>query len=330
MSGAPPRTLLFVKLSALGDQVFCLPAIADALRHDPALAIDWVVDERFAAIPRLHGRVRHVFALPLKRWSRQGWWVSRAEIAQFWRTLRAQRYDLILDGQGMWKSIAVALMARGGERVGYAAEYCGEPQVARFYHRRLALPGVHGSLRLRETFAKALGYDIATPPDYGLAAPPRPPFAPASPYSVLLHGASKDDKLWPEARWIEAASTLARRGLHQVLPWGNDAEHARAERLALTMNTAHPGSAGVAPRMSIAECAALIGQADLVIGLDTGLVHLAVAYARPTVTIFTATRTDFFYPADARRGIALGGPGGDPSVEDVLAAVDRVRDGFAA
>lgn len=324
MSGAPPRSLLFIKLSALGDQIFALPAIADALRHDPALAIDWVVDERFAAIPRLHGRVRHVFALPLKRWSRQGFWASRTEIALFWRTLRAERYDIILDAQGMWKSIAVALIARGRERVGYAADYCGEAQVARFYDRRLAMPGVHGSLRLRETMARAIGADISTPPDYGLSAPPRPDFAPATSYAVLLHGASKDDKLWPEARWVEVGCTLAQRGQQCVLPWGNDTEHARAERLVQAMNAAQPGAASIAPRMSIPDCAALIAHANLVIGLDTGLVHLAVAYARPTVAIFTATRTDFFYPADPRRGIALGGPGGHPSVAEVLAAVESV------
>lgn len=326
MSGAvaAPRSLLYVKLSALGDQVFSLPAIDDALRRYPELAIDWVVDERFAEIARLHGRVRRVFALPLKRWSRQGWWASRREIAQFWRELRAERYDLIVDAQGMWKSVIVGLVARGRVWVGYSAGYCGERPAAWFYDRKLDVPGVHGSLRLRVTFAEAIGSDASAPPNYGLVPPPQPGFIGERRYAVLLHGASKEEKLWPEERWVAVADALAARGLACVLPWGNDAERARAERLALRMRAAHADSALVAPRMSIAECAALMAHAELVIGLDTGLVHLAVAYARPTVAIFTATRTDFFYPVDARLGVALGGPGADPSLDEVLAAVARL------
>ncbi len=324
MSGevVAPRTLLYIKLSALGDQIFSLPAIDDALRRHPALAIDWVVDERFADIPRLHGRVRRVFALPLKRWRKQGWWASRREIAAFRRALRAECYDVILDAQGMWKSLIVGRVARGRTRIGYGAAYCGEPAVARFYDRRLDMPGVHGSLRLRATFAQAIGSQAGTPPDYGLAPPPRPAFVSNTSYAVLLHGASKDDKLWPEARWIELGQALAERGLLCLLPWGNDTERARAERLVAAIGAGH---AALAPRLSIPECAALVAHAALVVGLDTGLVHLAVAYGRPTVALFIATRTDFFYPVDARRGIALGGPGADLPVPAVLEAVDAVR-----
>ena len=319
---AAPRTLLYIKLSALGDQIFSLPAIDDALKRYPNLAIDWVVDERFADIPRLHGRVRQVFALPLKRWRKQGWWASRREIAAFWRGLRAERYDVLLDAQGMWKSAAVGWFARAHTKIGYSAAYCGEPPVARFYDRKLDMPGVHGSLRLRETFAQAIGSDASTAPDYGLIPPARLAFTGTTPYAVLLHGASKDDKLWPEERWVQVGQALAARGLLSLLPWGNDAERARAERLVKQIGAGH---AGVAPRMSIPECAALMAHASAVVGLDTGLVHLAAAYARPTVALFTATRTDFFYPVDAHHGIALGGPGADISVEAVLNAVDAVR-----
>lgn len=319
---AAPRTLLYIKLSALGDQIFSLPAIDDALKRYPDLAIDWVVDERFADIPRLHGRVRRVFALPLKRWRKQGWWASRREISAFWRALRAERYDLIIDAQGMWKSLLVVLVARAQTKIGYSAAYCGEAPVARFYDRKLDMPGVHGSLRLRETFAQAIGSDAGTAPDYGLTPPPRLAFTGSAPYAVLLHGASKDDKLWPEDRWVQVGQALAARGLRSLLPWGNDTERARAERLAAQIGADH---ALVAPRMSITECAALMANAAAVVGLDTGLVHLAAAYARPTVAIFTATRADFFYPVDARHGVALGGPGAQVEVAQVLTALDAVR-----
>lgn len=331
-----PRQVLFIKLSAMGDQIFGCAAVEEALQHDPTLQIDWVVDERFAAVARLHPGVRQVIALPLKRWQKAGPLKAIRGVLAFARALRRVRYDLIIDGQGMWKSVLVGRLARARERVGYSAEYCGEAPAARFYDRHLPVPGVHGAKRLRATFAQALGYAMSGPTRYGITSQSDDPGPVPSPYAVLLHGASKDDKLWPERDWTALAHHLMSQGLSVILPWGTSAERARAERIVRAVASNASGDARnkgvtamVAPQLTLMQCTHLIGRADLVVGLDTGLIHMATALARPAVALFVATRADFFDPTDPALGRALGGhasdPPGGPDVTAVIAACDSVR-----
>lgn len=319
-----PRSLLLVKLSALGDQVFALPAINDALARWPELAIDWVVDERFADVPRLHPNVRRVFAVPLRRWrgaieTATTW----RETTQLARALRNEHYDVIVDAQGMWKSLVFARLARGKRRVVHHRDDCGEPIVVGGYNDVApAFPHLHGAHRLRALMAHAVGCDASTPLRYGLV----PPAAPrADRYAMLLHGASKAEKLWDEARWIDVGRDLAQRGLTVLLPRVCDGEHERASRIAAEIPNAE-----VLARTSIAECAALLTHARIVVGLDSGLTHIAAAYGTPSIAIFLATRTDFFAPSDPTRAHALGGPAAEVDARDVLRAVAALLDGEAS
>jgi ADP-heptose:LPS heptosyltransferase len=107
--------ILIVKLSSLGDVVHALPVVADIHAAHPKATIDWVVEPGFAP---LLGRVRgiaDVIELPLRRWSKSGWLAAatRGEMLAFARRLRRQRYDAVLDLQGLTKSALVSLFARG-------------------------------------------------------------------------------------------------------------------------------------------------------------------------------------------------------------------------
>ncbi|MDE2255700.1 MAG: glycosyltransferase family 9 protein, partial [Betaproteobacteria bacterium] len=120
-----PRRVLVVQISAMGDQVQTLPAVSDIAARWPGIVIDWVVDARFADIPRLHPAVRRVFALPLKALQQRR---SAAEFRALFgqiRALRAQRYDLIWDPHSVLKSALISRLARGKLRVGYRAQDCG-------------------------------------------------------------------------------------------------------------------------------------------------------------------------------------------------------------
>jgi heptosyltransferase-1 len=321
MSQGPIRTLLIVKLSALGDQIFMLPAISDAMARWPGLTIDWVVDERFSDIPRLHHSVRRVFAVPSRRW-RQHWaspgtW---SEVRTLIGRLREQEYDLVLDAQGMWKSLFFSKLAITQQRVVHAPQDCGEPFVTRFYERVAPpMPQVHGTHRLRRLMAFALHSDPDGRLNYGLhsPAPPR-----TDDYAVLVPNASKPEKLWPDEHWIAIGRKLSRQGMRIVLPWGSTEEQSRARRLAAEIPNAE-----VAVRMVLPAWAAWLAHARLVVGLDTGLVHMAAAYRAPTVAIFTATRTDFFAPTDPWLGRAVGSEKGAPSLAQVEAAIDQVLGG---
>ena len=276
------RRILFVKTSSLGDVVHNCPAVSDVARAAPGAAIDWVVEEAFAEVAAMHAQVRRAIPVAVRRW-RGAWWQPRAwaEMGAFRRALREERYDLVIDTQGLLKSALLARMA-SGERHGLDAASAREPLAARLYDVRHAVPrGQHAVERNRQLAAAALGSPLPAACDYGLRAEGPPPLDLAAAYVVLLTMTSRADKLWPERQWIELGRRLAARGLRCVLPWGSEGEKARAARVAAGI-----GDALVPRRMRIAELARLMRGARGVAGVDTGLTHLAAALGVPAVGIF--------------------------------------------
>ncbi|WP_176256674.1 lipopolysaccharide heptosyltransferase I [Derxia lacustris] len=318
----PPRHLLVVKLSALGDQIFMLAAVSDALRRWPGLTVDWVVDERFAAIPRLHPGVRRVFTVPLRRWRKaplhgRHW----RELLDLVGGLRDTRYDIVVDGQGMWKSLFVTRMARAADTITHHPSDCGEAPSARFFRRRApATPHLHGAARLRALMAAALDSDAARAPDYGLATVPLPPGADAPPadWALLQPHASRAHKRWHDEEWIALGRAVVARGLMPVLPWGNDAERAESSALVAAIGA----GARLAPRLDIATWTAWLGSARLCVSTDTGLGHIASACGVPTLMLFRTGPEAVFAPANPARSRALGGGGHWPERAEVMAALD--------
>ncbi|MGH8739132.1 MAG: lipopolysaccharide heptosyltransferase I, partial [Burkholderiales bacterium] len=273
-----PR-ILFVKTSSLGDVVHHCPAVSDAAREMPGATIDWVVEEAFAEVAAMHRSVRRVIPVALRRW-RASLWRPAAwrEFGAFRRALGAERYDFVIDSQGLLKSALLARLAHG-ERHGLDRQSAREPLAARLYDRRHAVPrSLHAIERNRRLSAAALGYALQGACDYGLAAAGEAPPAPRGPYAVLLTMTSRADKLWPEERWAELARALAARGVRAVLPWGSAPERVRGERLASMVEGAQ-----VPARMDLARLARLMRGARGVVGVDTGLTHLAAALGLPAV-----------------------------------------------
>src|SRR5262245_33237802 len=219
-------TILFVKTSSLGDVVHNCPAVSDAARAFPGAAIDWVVEEPFAGIAAMHPAVRRVIPVAVRRWRQALWSASTwSEIGQWRRDLRRERYDAVVDTQSLFKSALIARLAQG-RRHGLDRASAREVLAPMFYDVRHSVArGQHAVERNRQLAAQALGYSISTPPEYGL----RVPGAAKSAYAVLLTMTSRDDKLWPEERWIELARELRTPAM---LPWGSDAERERAQRIA--------------------------------------------------------------------------------------------------
>jgi heptosyltransferase-1 len=317
---AMPR-LLIVKTSSLGDVIHNLPILADIRTHYPDMRVDWAVEEAFADIPALHPAVDTVIPVAIRRW-RRGLLASATwrEMAAFRQRLRHESYDLVLDTQGLLKSALVALNARG-VRHGQDSASAREPLAALFYQQRHAVPrSQHAVARNRQLAALALGYPVpSNPPIYGIRASSTAlPFKLEQNYVVGLHATSRDSKLWPTPHWITLGQQLAAQGQHLLLPWGNDTERQRAQAIA-----GRVPHALVLPRLRLAELASVLAGARAAIGVDTGLVHLAVALAVPTIAIYTDTdpRLTGVYPGQSR-AINLGGIGQAPAPEAVLAALD--------
>lgn len=312
--------ILLVKTSSLGDVVHNLPVASDLRGALGDVAIDWMVEESFAAIPRLHPAVRQVMPVALRRW-RKSWWreKTRIEIGVFLRELRQREYDAVIDTQGLLKSALVACVARG-RRYGLDWKSAREP-LAFFYDKTFQVPWTqHAVERNRSLAAQALGYAVPDAVDYGVCAARRTfPWLRAVSWAVLLHATSAQRKLWREADWIALGRHFALKSVCSVLPWGNAAERARSDRLA----TQIPGAV-VPPALDLEQAAALLAGAHAVIGLDTGLTHLAAALKTPTVGIYCATDPRATGVYGSQCAVNLGGIGRPPTVREVTVALDRL------
>ncbi len=310
--------ILVIRPSSLGDIVYALALVADVHAARPELAIDWVAEENFAPLVGMHLGIRRVIPVALRRWRRSllagATW---REFDAFRRQLRQDEYAAVLDLQEQIKGAVLARMARG-VRHGPDRRSIREPlaTLAHDVHHRID-PQQHFVDRCRQLAAAALGYAKAGPARFGFAVPPlTDATVPQGPYVVFVHATSRDEKLWPEAHWRILIEAYATRGYAVLLPWGTDIERSCAERLAAAI----PGAL-VSGRQSLKTLAAVLVRAALVVGVDTGLVHLAAALGVPTVSLFVATDPRL---AGIERASPLardlGGVGRVPTPSDVMTA----------
>jgi len=295
-----PRRILIVKLSSLGDVVHAMPAVQDIRRAWPLAQVDWVVERGFAPLVRRCEGVGRVIECELRRWrkaplarpTRHAWRAFRVQ-------LQAQAYDAVIDLQGLTKSALVARVARlapGGRRYALANQTEGSGYEAPTrWVADVAIPiepRVHAVDRSRQLCALALGHALpagAAGEVYGLRAEPGTGGGYAQEVA-LVHGTSRDDKLWPQAHWIDLGRRLIERGFRIGLPHGGAAERERAERLAAALGDA----ATVWPALDLGLLTDRMAGAAGVIGVDSGLSHIATALDLPHVQIYnfdTAWRT---------------------------------------
>ena len=323
-----PR-ILFIKTSSLGDVVHNCPAVSDVARCVPGAIIDWVVEDSFAEVAALHAAVRRVIPVSIRRWRGALLLPSTwSEFLAFRAALRAERYDAVIDSQGLVKSALLAAMASGYKH-GLDRASAREPFAARFYDALHEVPpGLHAVERNRLLAAAALAYKVPEGCDYGLridGEPPRrarepasfPASSPASsPYVLLLTMTSRDDKLWPEENWRALGAWLEGRGLHCLLPWGTEEERRRCARIATAIT-----GAVVPQRMTLAGLASLARGARGVVGVDTGLAHLAAALGVPVLGLYCGSDPALtgLHGSGALRN--LGSAGKPPQVPEVQAAL---------
>jgi heptosyltransferase-1 len=320
--------ILLVRVSSLGDVLHNLPMVADILRHYPDAVIDWVVEEGYVSLVRLNPRVRNIIPFALRRWrKRLASKATRAEIGAFFKALRAERYDYVFDTQGLLKTgiiMGAARLAPGGRKVGLAngSEGSGYEAISRLFHTdSIALdPRTHAVARGRLVAGAALGYQVDTPPDFGLPAPDlsqRAAWMPAQPYAVFFHGTARAAKKWPARDWIATGRALA--PMPVLLAWGSADEKREAELIAAGV----PGAV-VLPKLSMDEAVALARNAALAIGVDTGLTHIAAAFLRPTIELYCDSPKWKTEGNWSSRIVNLGDRGTPPAVAEVTAAAARL------
>jgi heptosyltransferase I len=317
-----PTKILIVKTSSLGDVIHCLPVINDIYAIYPNAQIDWVVEESFADIPRLHPAIHQVYTVAFRRWRKKLLSTTTwSEIKEFKYLVAQTQYDAVIDTQGLLKSALIMRLANGVKH-GYDKQSIREPIASKFYDKTYAISyQQHAVSRNRTLVALSLGYaPPANAPDYGIQVAADLNEIPSRPFIVALHGTSRDSKLWPTEYWINLGKALKSQSINMLLPWSNPAELARAELIANSLENAI-----VLPKSSIAELAAVISQAKAAVGVDTGLSHLAAALNIPTIAIYTDTNPALTgVMASKSQVVNLGKVGEIPSVDAVLMHLNSI------
>ena len=305
---------LIVKTSSLGDVVHMLPAISDAQQHIPALTFDWVVEQGFAEIPTWHPTVNRVIPVKIRQWRKALFsQLTRNEFSNFKTAIKDTPYTKIIDTQGLLKSAVLTRLAHG-EIWGYDRHSITESLASRFYHQTTSVPfKEHAITRNRLLLAKSLGYsltDLAL--DYGIAdnsifkdAVTNLKQTTHIPQKtiVALHGTSRKDKEWPIEHWDQFIKMVEQAGYSTLLPWGNDEEKSRAQHLVNQNNKAI-----ILPRCSLTTLAGLIQNADAVIGMDTGLMHVAAAFDQKGIALYPVTQPELTGVRSASNNIeSIGG-----------------------
>lgn len=309
---------LLVRLSSMGDLIHTLPAITDLSRHRPELELHWLCETAFADIARLHPFIKQVHTMSWRSWRKQLFQSATwQEINQLKNNLQSYQFEQIIDSQGLIKSALFAKMANA-PIVGLDKQSAREPFAAHFYTQTFAVKkGEDAVWRNRQLFAQIFDYPLENSPDFGVVVPPEVSGSLQdlpNDYYVALHATSRDSKLWLQDNWLNLFNKIYEQdGCPILLTWGNETEKARSEQMAAALPFVR-----VCPKLNLLQAADLLAKSRAVVGVDTGLLHLANAVNVPLVGIYTDSdpvKTGVQVSDWARN---IGGIGQMPTVDEVF------------
>jgi lipopolysaccharide heptosyltransferase I len=290
VSAAAPLHILLVRTSSLGDVVQAVPVLVALRRRFPAARIGWVVEQGYASMLEGHPALDELLVVALRRWGRAPFRAAHlAELGAFLERLASFGADVTLDLMGSHKGALIAAFSRARRRIGLSARCRRERESALWINEPVPTDRVHAVDRYLALLAPlgaepdAVSFDAEA-----LFARNRPPLpeavAAGGPYLFLHPGAAWGNKRLPPATWAEAITAIARR--RGLRPWIGAAPG--EEALAAEIADRAPGSA-VVPASDLPALATLLRGAQLVVGGDTGPVHLAHALGTPVVAVMGPT-----------------------------------------
>jgi heptosyltransferase-1 len=296
---AVPR-ILIIRLSALGDVVMAsglIPAIR-ALHPDAHLA--WLTEPPAAPLLQHNPGLNEVIVWPKEHWKQlwktRQWRALWAELRAFRQRLHSERFDLVLDAQGLLKSGVCAWLTGAPRRIGLLSREGSQVLM----HETIACPygpDDDGMSREYRVLAKFLGASAGT---FWPSVVPGQAAERAAQQALLAHGLGADDsrrhvviapfttraqKHWFADHWQALIADMQRQGLAVVM-LGGPGDQAEADKLA----TQCPGLVNLVGQLKLNESAAVIASSRLMVGVDTGLTHMGTAFKRPTVALFGSTR----------------------------------------
>lgn len=289
--------VLIIKTSALGDVVHALPILAWIKSAEPDAQIDWLVEKPFAPLLNNHPLIHRVHQADTKRWRKAGL-AGLGGICELVRNLRHEAYDVALDLQGNSKSGLFTLLSKARRRYGFGRDGVREWPALATTHVKVSLTAED-----HHVSARSLAIARAAFP-HGKEAPLAGPLVVGEvecrsleemlqhrglgnrPLVVFHYGTTWETKLWAIENWCSLARQMIDNNQTDILlTWGNDTEKEAAQTIASAVD----GRAIVWPRGSLKDLIALLKRADLVIGCDTGPIHIAAAVGTSTVSMYRVT-----------------------------------------
>lgn len=335
MSASPK--ILLVKLSSLGDVLHNLPIVWDLRTRLPDAQIDWVVEEGYVHLLKpLLSRdgfrgIDRIIPFGLRRWKKNLFSLATwKEFFSFKKILQSTAYDVLIETQGLLKSAIVCSLANKSSDaviagLANATEFSGyEPLARSFYNQSVQVPvQCHAVDRSRWVMCSAFDWPLlerSNIPQFYLKKfieniPKSAVLGLSPPYVLCFHSTAREAKRWANEHWVALGKDLAARGYQVIFPWGSAAERAVSVLLAEQVSGGF-----VPPRFSIEEAFAVISGADLTVGVDTGLTHLAAVLDKPTVEIYCDSprwKTEGYW---SNRICNVGDIQTPPTVKEVLDA----------
>lgn len=297
------KRILIIRPSALGDVCRTVPVLVSLRRAWPGATIDWVVRDSFAEAIAGHPALDNVIEFPRRHFSQ--WWRNFAvaeDLLEWIARLREQRYDLVVDCQGLGRSGLIALLSGARLRVG--------PADAREfawlgYNTRVSLPQQCHTVDAMLGLLQPLG--VPAVPDMRLYPPPEAQhrwenrlstLAGSSetteaphPYAVLAPTSRWMSKRWPLEQWTELIKPLLDRGFHRIVLIGAPYERAQLDGLfaAIEQLPWKDRVIDMVGNTTIGETMAIIEGAALLVANDSAPLHIAVGVNTPLVGLFGPT-----------------------------------------
>lgn len=313
-----PDRILIIRLSALGDILHALPVLGRLREAFPQARIGWLVEPSGAPLLEGHPMLDALHIFPKKAWSENKWAALRGPLRGLADELRAERYEVAIDVQGLTKSAVWGWAAGIPRRIGFKGAQSRELAGLLATERIRPAAGLHHVVQKNLALLGALGLaqpgEIKFPvhlPEAARAAARRivGEDPAAAPLVLMNPGAGWATKIWAPERYGALARTLVERhSVRVAMAWGPREEPLVAAALAAAGERgpvdfaavtvpAAPGIYPLPPTRFI-ELGAVIERARLFVGGDTGPTHFAAALGVPTVSMMG--------PLDARRNGPLG------------------------
>ena len=291
----PAKRVLIIRLSAIGDVIMAsgvIPCLRDAF---PDATLTWLTEEGNEDLLRHNRQLDRVLILPRRRWRRlfqqKRWLTLWREMRRFRQELRRQRFDWVLDLQGLLKSALWARLTGAERRIGFdskeGAEWLMTEVVDRNIRSDLIGKEYRRMMQVLQTSPSRFAMDIALAPEVEQRADALlREEGIADAYIVLCPFTTRPQKHWFDDRWSRLCRVLGKATGAMPVLLGGPGDRFRAEEIAATSGIPVANLCG---KTRLDDCAAVIRGARLLIGVDTGLTHLGIAMRCPTLALFGST-----------------------------------------